>query len=87
MDGRLEHLAPFAATFDPARADDLAPGVVEWIGWRGEWQASWLIQEGPYEGDWHCMTLPGQEGPPPDVFVWAPSSDLTDIDARVSPPG
>ena len=62
------------AVFRPIRIDDLKPGVSDFIGHRGKWQASWMIDEedgGNYVGQW-AMT-------PYDfhaVFVWVPECDL-----------
>jgi hypothetical protein len=62
------------ATFHPRRTDDLRPGADAWIGWRGHWQALWVIEVGPYAGEWAmAMDEEGVELPP---FAWVPSGDL-----------
>ena len=65
------------ATFRPKDLDTLRPSLEKWIGWRGEFQAVWMIEEGPYEGDFAMMPV---SGPPyyggPLGFYWVPESDL-----------
>jgi hypothetical protein len=83
----LEPFDTFIATFQPRRTDDLKPGVAEWIGWSGVWQAMWMIQEGEstkFVGQWACapqydrntVSLP---------FAWVPDEDLV-IQEFVDPP-
>lgn len=68
------------AEFRPTRENDLAPGAAEWIGRRMRWQAMYVIEYGPFMGDWLMMpTLP-----PFPPFAWAPSSDL-DVSACPRP--
>jgi hypothetical protein len=72
----LQPLDRVDATFTPRRVDDLKGGAAQWIGWRGIWEASWLIEEDsgvPWVGEWHMMVVP----PAPLNFIWAPSGDLT----------
>jgi hypothetical protein len=60
------------ATFRPRRTDDLRAEAEPLIGWRGRWQAGWIIDEGPYAGEWHMAVV----DPVPLPFAWAPSGDL-----------
>lgn len=73
----------FPATFQPQRLDDLSPGAEEWIGWAGLWEAAFLIEEGPYTGQFACVVQRkyrgAQMGPPPEAFVWVPESDLVPV--------
>jgi hypothetical protein len=62
------------ATFKPKRIDDLVEGSEAWIGRRTQWQAAWILEDGPYNGEW-AMTPHGDDrfkAP----FAWVPLSDL-----------
>jgi len=62
------------ATFEPLNRDDLKPGIAEFIGHRGLWQAVWMIDEddgGSYVGQW-AMNPYDFKMP----FVWVPLCDL-----------
>ena len=67
------------AVYRPLRIDDLRPGVAEWIGHSFEWEAMWVIEDGPYEGQWAMgmdrlgLRDRGEEVPP---FYWCPLCDL-----------
>ena len=67
------------ATFRPKRTDDLKPGVAEWIGWTGLWQANGLCPEGPYDGQMGFSigsgTMADLELPLPP-WSWMPECDL-----------
>jgi hypothetical protein len=67
----LSELAVVDATFRPRRLDDLRSGVSGWIGSRWLWRADWIIDEGPYAGEWHMTSLST-----PSPLFWAPSGDL-----------
>lgn len=77
----------FPAEFRPQRTDDLTPEAQEWIGWTGLWEISFLIEEGPYEGQYACVVKRKRDGtyggdesyPPASAFVWVPHSDLKPI--------
>ena len=60
------------ATFKPLREDDLKPDAKEHIGKMYVWNASWVIEEGPYEGDM-AMT---QWYKSVKFFGWVPLRDL-----------
>lgn len=63
------------AVFRPKRTDDLQPGCEEFVGRSGEFQAVWVIEDGPYEGQF-AMWVPKDwnfEGFP---AVWVPECDL-----------
>lgn len=77
----------FPATFKPQRTDDLKPTATEWIGWTGLWEAAYLIEEGPYEGEFACSVKLKSDGsygsadhPPTSAFVWVPQSDLVPVE-------
>jgi hypothetical protein len=67
----------FYATFNPKRTDDLKPGAASFIGWRGIWEALWIIEDGPYEGQWaigiNDVSHQLKKQPP---FIWVPGCDL-----------
>ena len=77
----LEFLSHYKATFNPKKLD-LKPGVAEYIGKEGIFQASWIIEEGePYAGQWAMSLMPhlspGWEG---YEYVWVPEEDLSNIE-------
>jgi len=80
----LQQFDYFPAEFQPRRRDDLTPQAAEWIGWAGIWQAAFLIEDGPYAGEFACVvklkrdgTYPGgRPYPPADAFAWVPQFDL-----------
>ena len=77
----LEQFDRFRATFEPVRTDDLTPRSVDWIGWTGVWQAAWVIEEGPYEGQFACTVYDrGPDSPQADAFAWVPECDLNLLD-------
>ncbi len=63
------------ATYQPARRDDLKPGVAEWIGLYGEWCAAWIIDDGPYAGQ-YAMAVPDLAIGLRLPFGWVPECDL-----------
>jgi hypothetical protein len=67
------------ATFRPTRTDDLRPGVELWIGCRLTWQAAYIMDEGPYEGEWAMMPL-DHDLPVRFPAAWVPLCDLAIID-------
>jgi hypothetical protein len=66
------------ATFEPIRRDDLKAGAAEWIGRTLTWQASWIVEEGDYEGQWAMAPMPPLGAPATDwpPFTWIPLCDL-----------
>jgi hypothetical protein len=67
------------ATFKPKRTDDLKSGVKEWIGYRGTWEALWLIDDedgGSYVGMYAMGIYDAIELEAPPPFVWVPECDL-----------
>jgi hypothetical protein len=76
----MEQFDRFTATFRPESLDDLKPAAAEWIGWRGEWEVLWVIEEEDnrrYAGQFACGVVQDQDGaPPPGAFVWVPQCDL-----------
>ena len=66
----------FIATFEPGRSDDLKLKAIPMIGQRCEWEAAYVIEEGPYEGQMACMPVLDA------LFAWAPACDLADIEHR-----
>jgi len=69
----LQRYDVFRATFQPLRRDDLKPDTAAWIGREIEWVAAWMVDDGPYAGQWACMPAPGS---PTTPFVWVPECDL-----------
>jgi hypothetical protein len=78
---RLRRFDKFTAVFSPARRDDLQDGAAALIGKRLSYQAAWIIEDGPYAGQWACSVLNGLvAGDRSWSFAWAPLSDLSDIE-------
>jgi hypothetical protein len=86
----MEQFDRFVAEYQPQRRDDLKPEASRWIGWSGFWEATWVIEEGPYVGQFACAVDPVQEGAPPaSALVWVPECDLsiyTPESAMAAPP-
>ena len=70
----MKHFDLVEATFQPQNLETLKERAVQWIGWRGTWEASWIIEEGPYEGTFAMCVMNSR---PP--FLWVPEIDLTEI--------
>ena len=71
----IQHLDNYRARLEPARRDDLKPEVEKFIGRDLLWQACWVIEHGPYEGQWAMQLLTVKyEG-----FLWVPFCDLEDV--------
>jgi hypothetical protein len=68
------------ATFQPVRTDDLQPGVAAWIGRRLPWCAVFVVESGPYEGQWAMGPLDGlEDGNRFPAAWWVPLCDLADV--------
>lgn len=82
---RTQQFDIFEATFQPSRTDDLCDGGEEWIGRRLEWQAAYILEDGPYAGEWAFTPLCDEPAP----FAWAPARDLTSPERvfRLAPEG
>jgi hypothetical protein len=61
------------ATFQPVETDDLRTVLANAVGWRGEWTASWVIEDGPHAGQWAWTAT---DGPFPH---WVPTCDLVAV--------
>ena len=64
------------ATFTPVVTTDIRPDARVAIGERGEFQALWIIEDGPYAGDWAMMPLDSKRF----RCTWVPLCDLSDIE-------
>jgi hypothetical protein len=79
-----EFLDKQTAEFRPARVDDLVPGAADWIGRTLTWQATNVIEEGPYAGQWAWQPISHYaDGSEPPPFAWVPDEDLVTGRARV----
>jgi hypothetical protein len=68
-------MSPFetiTAAYRPLRTDDLSPEAARFVGQVSEWQAAWIIETGPYSGQWAMACRGGPDWP----FAWAPLCDL-----------
>ena len=68
------------ATYLPQKMTDLKPWAAAWIGTRMLWTAAWVIEEGPYAGQWAFIPRTTNDERPlnPPPFGWAPLCDLAD---------
>lgn len=66
------------AIFSPRRVDDLKAGATDLIGLSGLFEALWVIEEGPYAGEW-AMRMPRNW--PPVEAIWVPEGDLIRLEA------
>ena len=73
----MKQLDIIVATYSPTFTDDLPLEWVNLIGWRGEWQAYWIIEEGKYAGQWAMLRYPPVSG---SAVGWVPESDLVQLD-------
>ena len=75
---KLQRFDKVLATFSPRRVDDLRDEAPAAIGLRGVFAAAWLIEEGPYRGQWAMS--------PNDFerfrFGWVPLCDLSDVEVQ-----
>lgn len=68
------------ARFQPKRTDDLRPGLEQWVGYEGTFEAMFEIEDGEYAGDWAMLPRePITEGRVPLDGYWVPYCDLTTI--------
>lgn len=81
----LEENMVVKATFSPPteRANDLEPGMSEWVGYTGQWKALWRLDasEGGIperlDGQWAMMPLGyTEDGKVPMDGHWVPQEDL-----------
>jgi len=71
----MKQFDKITATFRPRRTDSLIAGAEKWIGYRGVWQAAYILEEGAYAGEWamECVDDPTRWDMP---FAWVPITDL-----------
>lgn len=65
------------AEFRPRRTDDLIPGASEYIGHRTHWRHGWVIDDGPYAGDYAMIPC---DFDTPYPFAWVPKCDLVIVE-------
>jgi hypothetical protein len=70
--GTLRQFDRVVATLRPVRTDDLRPGIAAYVGITLEWEALWVIEEGPYKGQWAIQPSDMARWP----FRWFPQCDL-----------
>ena len=72
----MEQFETVTATFQPKVLNTLRPGCELWIGKSGKWTASWIIEDGPYAGQWamgvHVLDETWRYFP----AAWTPEEDL-----------
>lgn len=69
------------AIFRPQRVDDLKNPARALIGRELCWEAVWIIEEGPYEGQWAWAPIPEDEDLNPRPFMgWVPTCDLAEVE-------
>lgn len=74
----MEQFDKVTASLRPKRIDDLRDGVDIWVGRTLTWQASYVIEDGQFQGEWAMSPVldASAERPP---FAWVPLSDLDDV--------
>jgi len=77
----LKQYDKITAKFNPKRIDDLVDGASEFIGLILIWQASWVIEDGQFEGEWAMAVIGNLRDIVP--FAWVPLSDLEYIPPEV----
>lgn len=72
----IQQFARIEATFTPQRSDDLNPRALRFIGRRLTWLAAWVVEDGPYKGQWaFTADINGSSL----GLGWVPECDLSDI--------
>lgn len=71
------------AAYCPKQRDDLVPGASDLIGKAAVWERAFLIEDGPYAGEWAWSLV----APRPAPFAWAPESDLWPLDPVIAEDG
>lgn len=80
----MEQYDYVSATFDPKNLNTLKQSGKALIGQTLEYQAGWIIEDGPYKGDW-AMSFSNQEvrrlllSCQEIDFCWVPLCDLKDV--------
>lgn len=67
------------ATFQPQNRETLKPEMVPFIGYRGRWEAAWIVDEeddSQFTGQWAWTPHPVLGTPIP--YGWVPDEDLVD---------
>ena len=72
----IEQFDKIKAVFMPLKRDTLKEELFKYIGMSGKFEAVWIVELGPYEGQW-AMT-PDRNDPDWSGFeaVWIPLEDL-----------
>ena len=73
----MEQFEQNIAAFLPQRTDDLREEMKPHIGSTYTWRASWIIEDGPYAGQWAMVAVPDEHvGVTALPVYWVPESDL-----------
>lgn len=69
--------------FEPKRTDDLQNDAAQHIGKLYTWRAMWVIEDGPYEGEWAMGVdrMRVDRFSPEIKFAWVPESDIRIVGA------
>ncbi len=65
------------ARFSPTTTATLKPEALPFIGMVANWKALWVIDHGPYEGQYAMGFIP--DGVQDPTFAWVPECDLEEI--------
>lgn len=68
----MQQFERITAIFKPKKLETLKPEVLKDIGWIGEWQAVWIIENGEYIGQWAFSPINKNNY----TFGWVPEEDL-----------
>ena len=73
----MKQFEVITASFTPQRIDDLQDDARDHVGKVYDWCASWIIEGGPYDGQWAMAPRPKDSVWP--SIGWVPECDLTTI--------
>lgn len=76
---KIQQFDKVEARFTPKRIDDLRAGAHQFIGEIAEFRALWVIEDGPYEGQWAMEVPRNWDARSGGEFVWSPECDLSPV--------
>jgi len=68
----MEQFDKIIGEFRPRKKDDLKPWAKDLIGLVFEWEAMWIIESGPYKGEWAMIPRDNTQL----SYGWVPSDDI-----------
>jgi hypothetical protein len=71
----MERFDIIRGEFRPRRKDNLRPWAEGLVGRVFEWEAAWVIESGPYAGEWALLPRDKTGFP----YGWVPASDVIEV--------